>query len=215
MSFPRTVFWIIWLLTKREFSALILLLAFISSLGWKHFPIFLHFVQFYIVYKYLAKWKSKIRHNNNLSKFEFPWTVFWILWLLLQKGNLVWNESKYSMLRSFVPLFFKHLDKSRIPRLGTAMTHLTMNVHELFSELFEYLQKENLVRWFFYWLYIFSKDGNIFPYFSTLYSFISSKYLAKWNSKIRHSNNPFEFVDMCVMHHLQYYLSCMEYICTL
>ena len=132
----------------------------------------------------------------------------------LQKGNLVWNESKYSMLRSFVPLF-SSISTNRIPRLGTAITHLTMNVHELFSELFEYLQKENLVRWFFYWLYFFSKDGNIFPYFSTLYSFISSKYLAKWNSKIRHSNNPFEFVDMCVMHHLQYYLSCMEYICTL
>ena len=109
-------------------------------------------------------------------------------------------------------LCFLSISTNRIPRLGTAITHLTLNVHELFSELFEYLQKENLVRWFFYWLYIFSKDGNIFPYFSTLYSFISSKYLAKWNSKIRHSNNPFEFVDMCVMHHLQYYLSCMEYM---
>ena len=108
-------------------------------------------------------------------------------------------------------LCFLSISTNRIPRLGRAVTHLNLNVHELFSELFEYLQKENLVRWFFYWLYIFSKDGNIFPYFSTLYSFISSKYLAKWNSKIRHSNNPFEFVDMCVMHHLQYYLPCMEY----
>ena len=65
--------------------------------------------------------------------------------------------------------------------------------HQLFSELFDFLQNENLVPWFFYWLLYLFLDGNIFPYFSTLYSFISSKYLAKWNSKIRHSNNPSEF----------------------
>ena len=137
-----------------------------------HFSILYSFISSMSIY--LAKLNFKISHNNNPFRFEFPWTVFWILRPLTKREFSVEWVSTQCLGPLCLWQCFLSISPNRIPRLGTAITHLNLNVHELFSKLFEYLQKENLVPWFFYWLYIFSKDGNIFPYLTTLYSFISS-----------------------------------------
>ena len=58
-----SILWIIWL-TKRKFSTVILLLAFISSLGWKHLPIFLHFVHLFLL-SISPNGNLRLRNSNN------------------------------------------------------------------------------------------------------------------------------------------------------
>ena len=106
--------------------------------------------------------------NENLV----AWFFYWLLYLLLD-GNIF---PYFSILYSFTSSI--SISPNEIPRLGTTITYLSLNFHELFSEFFDYLQKGNLV-----W--------NESKY-SMLRSFVPLffKHLDKSNSKIRHSHNP-------------------------